>query len=536
MRSPGTATVLQVLVQLRLVLVAVAAAGQCKQCASDWAQVQFVGVGPQNQSDLCDLVHTCASDVADCDFTQPPDQVFPTCKNLKANPLAPKPTLRQFTGSVTGRNSSTLFINQTTGKPGPFVLFMAPQFSNDYWDWACYYLFSYLATQGIATFTAEIPDPADASRDNWNHVPSSAGGGGGQPYPYPYECAQLDAEGPGCDNSTFGSSPPFLHDMHLEDIIGHAESLGYSPNASVWWGYSEGAAMVSEHLNYLLYHQQQQNSSSAAAAAASDRPHHLPKGMVLESNGGSYCYAFRPQQEDQLKATPFWSGCNSWFNNNCCPNGLTEQWYWEHSGDYPSHPPVLLVGGDSDATADPNGLKFYHDTMRGHGGHSATATWSGTQHGITPLAFGFAASFIKDALQLGNGTAAAGTRLKTDDSDDGFKLVKFSGKKSVCLDGTPGGFLWRQGTQPSSVVVHMEGGGWCYNEADCMARSKTDIGSSKGWKSVGDMCRRWTVVRTDCCRLRRLHLSLGHLLVSTRVGTRCGVACPERQVGPASVV
>jgi hypothetical protein len=32
---------------------------------------------------------------------------------------------------------------------------MAPQFSNDYWDWACYYLFSYLATQGIATFTVK---------------------------------------------------------------------------------------------------------------------------------------------------------------------------------------------------------------------------------------------------------------------------------------------------------------------------------------------------------------------------------------------
>jgi hypothetical protein len=36
--------------------------------------------------------------------------------------FAPKPTLRQFTGSVTGRNSSTLFINQTMGKPGPFDL------------------------------------------------------------------------------------------------------------------------------------------------------------------------------------------------------------------------------------------------------------------------------------------------------------------------------------------------------------------------------------------------------------------------------
>jgi hypothetical protein len=49
---------------------------------------------------------------------------------------------------------------------------MAPQFSNDYWDWACYYLFSYLATQGIATFTVSNstaalqfwPDPSNMLR------------------------------------------------------------------------------------------------------------------------------------------------------------------------------------------------------------------------------------------------------------------------------------------------------------------------------------------------------------------------------------
>ena len=30
-----------------------------------------------------------------------------------------------------------------------------------------------------------------------------------------------------------------------------------------------------------------------------------------------------------------------------------------------------------------------------------------------------------------------------------------------------------------------EGGGWCYNEADCLARSKTDIGSSAHWHPAG---------------------------------------------------
>lgn len=30
--------------------------------------------------------------------------------------------------------------------------------------------------------------------------------------------------------------------------------------------------------------------------------------------------------------------------------------------------------------------------------------------------------------------------------------------------------------------MHMEGGGWCYNEDACLQRSKTDLGSSKNWQ------------------------------------------------------
>lgn len=359
----------------------------CRKCESDWKRVRFAGVGPRNQSNLCSLMDTCARDVADCDFTKPPDDIFTTCKNLKLNASAPKPILQSFTGSITGINSSTLVMRQTSGQPGPFILFIAPQFSNDYENWACYYLFSYLATQGIATFTATIPDLADSSRDNWNHVPSKSG------RPYQYSCEQLDREGPGCDNSSFGDISHFLHDKHLDDIIIYAESLGYNASETVWWGYSEGGAMVSGHLNYLL----QYNSSST----------HFPRAMVFESNGGSYCYAFRPQQEAELKLTPYWSSCNSWTDNNCCPRLLTEQHYWQHPDEYVAHPPVLLVGGDNDLSADPNGIRFYHDAMRSYSARSATAVWSGTQHGISPIAFGFAASFIKDALLLGSGNGDA---------------------------------------------------------------------------------------------------------------------------------
>ena len=29
--------------------------------------------------------------------------------------------------------------------------------------------------------------------------------------------------------------------------------------------------------------------------------------------------------------------------------------------------------------------------------------------------------------------------------------------------------------------MHMEGGGWCYIEDDCVGRSRTSLGSSKTW-------------------------------------------------------
>ena len=47
-----------------------------------------------------------------------------------------------------------------------------------------------------------------------------------------------------------------------------------------------------------------------------------------------------------------------------------------------------------------------------------------------------------------------------------------------CLDGSMAGYYFRQGSDPSLFVINLKGGGACFSEADCTARSKTALGSS----------------------------------------------------------
>jgi hypothetical protein len=56
-------------------------------------------------------------------------------------------------------------------------------------------------------------------------------------------------------------------------------------------------------------------------------------------------------------------------------------------------------------------------------------------------------------------------------------------KGAVCLDGSPGGYYFRQGIGAglNKWIIHFEGGGWCFNEELCVERSKTSLGSSKFW-------------------------------------------------------
>jgi hypothetical protein len=59
-------------------------------------------------------------------------------------------------------------------------------------------------------------------------------------------------------------------------------------------------------------------------------------------------------------------------------------------------------------------------------------------------------------------------------------LIKFDTDSSaVCLDGTPGGYYYRKGTD-NVWLIEAEGGAWAVSLSDCLARSKTDLGSSSG--------------------------------------------------------
>ena len=42
------------------------------------------------------------------------------------------------------------------------------------------------------------------------------------------------------------------------------------------------------------------------------------------------------------------------------------------------------------------------------------------------------------------------------------------------------------GDGASKWIIHLEGGGWCYDEEACVARSKTPLGTSKLWHPTMD--------------------------------------------------
>ena len=42
------------------------------------------------------------------------------------------------------------------------------------------------------------------------------------------------------------------------------------------------------------------------------------------------------------------------------------------------------------------------------------------------------------------------------------------------------------GSGTNKWIIHLEGGGWCYDEDECVGRSKTNLGSSKEWKRTAE--------------------------------------------------
>jgi len=52
---------------------------------------------------------------------------------------------------------------------------------------------------------------------------------------------------------------------------------------------------------------------------------------------------------------------------------------------------------------------------------------------------------------------------------------------ALCLDGSPYGYFICKTTSATSWSIGIQGGGWCYNEIDCLQRANTSLGSSKTW-------------------------------------------------------
>ena len=64
------------------------------------------------------------------------------------------------------------------------------------------------------------------------------------------------------------------------------------------------------------------------------------------------------------------------------------------------------------------------------------------------------------------------------------KDMKEGGK---CMDGSPAGFYYEAPINllgEDLFVIFMQGGGHCITESDCIARSKTDLGSSNNWPTT----------------------------------------------------
>jgi len=64
-----------------------------------------------------------------------------------------------------------------------------------------------------------------------------------------------------------------------------------------------------------------------------------------------------------------------------------------------------------------------------------------------------------------------------------------------CLDGSPGGYYLRTGSQSNKFLIYFEGGGWCYDQRcasasrsgtldDCSSRSRGTSGSSNRWTNT----------------------------------------------------
>lgn len=85
------------------------------------------------------------------------------------------------------------------------------------------------------------------------------------------------------------------------------------------------------------------------------------------------------------------------------------------------------------------------------------------------------------AFLAGSAPAALGGALPNQIFNITYLTAAAAREGAVCLDGSPAAYYFFKGAKASSFYLHQQGGGWCSSDADCLSRSKTALGSSKGY-------------------------------------------------------
>lgn len=158
-------------------------------------------------------------------------------------------------------------------------------------------------------------------------------------------------------------------------------------------GWSSGGAMASAFLNYA--HQK--------AFTTANYIRYNISGLVLLASGGQFCYAYNSASD--IVNSKLWRACGAGGASagsrvgGCCPQNLTEDYYWRNPHKYPEHPPTLLVQPRTDNNADVDAARFYHQAMANHGGTSTYLATGGSSHEVSPASFGVIASWFNNLLR-----------------------------------------------------------------------------------------------------------------------------------------
>jgi len=76
----------------------------------------------------------------------------------------------------------------------------------------------------------------------------------------------------------------------------------------------------------------------------------------------------------------------------------------------------------------------------------------------------------------------SGTNAPNDtSSSDEYILKRVNG--THCLDGSPAAYYARVQRRSTFAVVHLQGGGWCFSDDECLRRSKTNLGTSSSYQA-----------------------------------------------------